>query len=49
MPGEDNDISYQPKYLDKNVLNTPAVALGLATKEVVGWGTWLWKISGNQL
>ena len=38
MPGEENDISYQPKYLDKNVLNTPAVALGLAAKEVVRMG-----------
>ena len=38
MPGEEAEISYQPKYLDQNVLNTPAIALGLATKEVVRMG-----------
>jgi len=38
MPGEEDEISYQPKYLDQNVMNTPAIALGLATKEVVRMG-----------
>ena len=38
MPGEEDEISYQPKYLDMNVMNTPAIALGLATKEVVRMG-----------
>lgn len=38
MPGEEPVISYQPQFLDKNVLNTPAVALGLAIKEVVRMG-----------
>ena len=38
MPGDETEINYQPKYLDRNVLNTPAIALELSTKEVARMG-----------
>ena len=38
MPGEEEEISLQPKYLNTEVLNTPVIAMSLATKEVVRMG-----------
>ena len=38
MPGEEEEISFQPKYLNTEVLSTPAIAMSLATKEVVRMG-----------
>lgn len=39
MPGNgEEEISLQPKFLNKEMLNTPAIALTLATKEVIRMG-----------
>lgn len=38
MPGEDVTVSYGPRYLDPHILNTPSVALGQVTKELIRMG-----------
>ena len=38
VPGNAEGISMRPVYLDKNMLNTPSIALSLAVKEVVRMG-----------
>ncbi|NLY53143.1 MAG: Na/Pi cotransporter family protein [Firmicutes bacterium] len=38
LPGEDTTEQLRALYLDKNLLNTPSVALGQATKELVRMG-----------
>ena len=37
-PGSEDGISMQPKFLNKDMLSTPAIAMSLATKEVVRMG-----------
>lgn len=38
VPGKAEIISMRPVYLDKNMLNTPSIAISLAVKEVVRMG-----------
>ena len=38
MPGADDTISRRPEFLNRAMLGTPAIAMGLATKEVVRMG-----------
>ncbi|MDD3395661.1 MAG: Na/Pi cotransporter family protein [Acidaminococcaceae bacterium] len=38
LPGEDNFLSKKPEYLNTAMLETPAIAIGLAAKEVVRMG-----------
>ena len=38
MPGEEVTLNYGPKYLDGHLLNTPSVALGQVTKELIRMG-----------
>lgn len=39
MPNKNGEISYQPKFLNESMLDTPAVALSLARKEVSRMGS----------
>ena len=38
VPGKAEIISMRPVYLDKNMLNTPSIAISLAVKEIVRMG-----------
>lgn len=38
LPGEEGTVSYGPRYLDPHILNTPSVALGQVTKELIRMG-----------
>jgi len=38
LPGDEDGVSYGPKYLDSHLLSTPSVALGQVTKELVRMG-----------
>lgn len=42
MPGDGGVVSRKPLYLDYNMLNAPAIAMPLATKEVVRMGNMAW-------
>jgi phosphate:Na+ symporter len=39
VPKKGGEISYQPKFLNENMLGTPALALSLAKKEVIRMGS----------
>ena len=39
MPNKNGEISYQPKFLNESMLDTPAIALSLARKEVSRMGS----------
>ena len=39
IPNRGGEISYQPKFLNENMLGTPAIALSLAKKEIIRMGS----------
>lgn len=49
MPGEDEGVSRRPVFLDVKMLDTPAIAMQLATKEVVRMGNMAWTNVQNAL